>query len=144
LKEGKILKKDVMITVNSRQEHPDKDADVFNFITEGVYYKEDGNYYITYNESHLTGMDGTTTTLKIEPDSVTLIRSGNVSSLMVFKKGRRHTSEYSTEYGTFEVGVTAQKVSVNMDDSGGNIDVEYFIEVNNQLTSFTTLNVKVQ
>jgi len=144
LKEGKILKRDVMITVNSRQEHPDKDTDVFNFITEGTYYKEGDNYYITYNESYLTGMDGTTTTLKVEPDAVTLIRSGNVSSLMVFKKGRKHTSEYSTEYGTFEVGVTAQKVSVNMNDLGGNIDVEYFIEVNNQLTSFTTLNVKVQ
>ncbi|AGC69489.1 hypothetical protein Cst_c25320 [Thermoclostridium stercorarium subsp. stercorarium DSM 8532] len=138
------MKKDVMITVNSVQEHPDKEADVFNFVTEGVYYKEGDNYYITYNESDLTGMEGTTTTLKIEPDSVTLIRSGNVSSLMVFQKGRKHTSEYSTEYGTFEVGVTAQKVSVNMDDSGGSIDVEYFIEVNNQLTSFTTLNVKVQ
>jgi len=144
LKEGKILKRDVMITVNSRQEHPDKDTDVFNFITEGTYYKEGDNYYITYNESYLTGMDGITTTLKVEPDAVTLIRSGNVSSLMVFKKGRKHTSEYSTEYGTFEVGVTAQKVSVNMNDLGGNIDVEYFIEVNNQLTSFTTLNVKVQ
>lgn len=138
------MKRDVMITVNSRQEHPDKDTDVFNFITEGTYYKEGDNYYITYNESYLTGMDGTTTTLKVEPDAVTLIRSGNVSSLMVFKKGRKHTSEYSTEYGTFEVGVTAQKVSVNMNDLGGNIDVEYFIEVNNQLTSFTTLNVKVQ
>ena len=138
------MKRDVMITVNSRQEHPDKDTDVFNFITEGTYYKEGDNYYITYNESYLTGMDGTTTTLKVEPDAVTLIRSGNVSSLMVFKKGRKHTSEYSTEYGTFEVGVTAQKVSVNMNDLGGNIDVEYFIEVNNQLTSFTTLKVKVQ
>jgi len=80
------LKRDVMITVNSRQEHPDKDTDVFNFITEGTYYKEGDNYYITYNESYLTGMDGTTTTLKVEPDAVTLIRSGNVSSLMVLRK----------------------------------------------------------
>lgn len=138
------MKKDVMITVDSRQEHPDKDADVFNFITEGTYYKEEGNYYITYDESNITGMDGTTTTLKIEPDSVTLIRLGNVSSLMVFQQGRKHISEYNTEYGTFEVGVTAHKVCVNMDDLGGNINVEYIIEVNNQLTSYTTLNVKVQ
>ena len=63
---------------------------------------------------------------------------------MVFQKGRKHTSEYNTEYGTFEVGVTAQKVSVDMNDLGGSINVEYIIEVNNQLTSFTTRNVKVQ
>jgi len=145
LREGAKLKKDVMITVDSKQEHPDRDdADVYNFVTEGTYYKEGGNYYITYTESNITGMDGTTTTLKVEPDAVTLIRLGNVSSLMVFQKGRRHTSEYNTEYGTIEVGVTAQKVSVDMNDLGGNINVEYIIEVNNQLTSFTTLNVKVQ
>lgn len=138
------MKKDVLITVDSIQEHPDQDADVFNFVTEGTYYKEDGNYYITYNESNITGMEGTTTTFKIEPDSVTLIRLGSISSLMVFQKGRKHVSEYNTEYGTFEIGVTAHKLSVDMNDTGGQINVEYIIEVNNQLTSITTLNVKVQ
>lgn len=138
------MKKDVMITVDSKQEHPDKDADIMNFVTEGTYYKKENDYYITYDESKLTGMDGTTTTLKIEPDSVTLIRLGNVSSLMVFQKGRKHTSEYNTDYGVIEVGVTARKLSVDMNDLGGQINVEYVIEVNNQLTSFTTLSVMVQ
>ncbi len=138
-----MLKKDVMITVDSKQEHPDQDAEVMNFITEGSYYKKGGNYYITYAESPVTGLDGTTTTLKIEPESITLIRHGNVSSLMVFKKGRKHTSGYETEYGTIEVGVTARKLSVDMNDFGGHFNVEYILEVNNQITSFTTLDVKV-
>ena len=47
-----------MITVDSKQEHPDKDADIINFVTEGSFYKEEDNYYISYNESNLTGMDG--------------------------------------------------------------------------------------
>lgn len=144
MKEGTILKKDVMITVDSKQEHPDQDPQIMNFITEGTYYKKENHYYITYAESPITGLDGTTTTLEVSPDSITIIRFGKVSSLMVFEKGRKHTSEYNTEYGMIEVGVIARSLFVDMNDSGGLFNVEYVIEVNNQLTSFTTLNVKVQ
>ncbi len=133
-----------MITVDSKQEHPDKDADIYNFVTEGSFYKEEDNYYISYDESNLTGMEGTTTTFKIEPNSVTLIRFGSVSSLMVFEKGRRHVSEYNTEHGTFEIGIMAQNLSVDLDDLGGHINVEYVIEVNNQVASYTTFDLKVQ
>ena len=138
------MKKEVMITVDSKQEHPDKDADIYNFVTEGSFYKEEDNYYISYDESNLTGMEGTTTTFKIEPNSVTLIRFGSVSSLMVFEKGRRHVSEYNTEHGTFEIGIMAQNLSVDLDDLGGHINVEYVIEVNNQVASYTTYDLKVQ
>ncbi|HZK28290.1 MAG TPA: DUF1934 domain-containing protein [Thermoclostridium sp.] len=138
------MKKEVMITVDSKQEHPDKDADIYNFVTEGSFYKEEDNYYISYDESNLTGMEGTTTTFKIEPNSVTLIRFGSVSSLMVFEKGRRHVSEYNTEHGTFEIGIMAQNLSVDLDDLGGHINVEYVIEVNNQVASYTTFDLKVQ
>ncbi|MDD4296902.1 MAG: DUF1934 domain-containing protein [Ruminiclostridium sp.] len=144
MKEGTILKKDVMITVDSKQEHPEQEPEVMNFITEGTYSKKDNCYCITYDESPVTGLDGTTTTMEIASDSVTLIRYGNVSSLMVFEKGRKHTSEYNTEYGIFAVGVTARKLNVELNDHGGHFDIEYVLEVNNQVTSFTTLNIKVQ
>lgn len=138
------MKKDVMITVDSRQKHPNSEPEFINFITEGTYSTKDGHYCITYAESPVTGLDGTTTTLEVTPESVTLIRFGNVSSLMVFEKGRKHTSEYNTEYGIIEVGVTAKKLNVNMNEQGGHFDVEYVLEVNNHITSVNTLNVKVQ
>ncbi|NLY18355.1 MAG: DUF1934 domain-containing protein [Clostridiaceae bacterium] len=138
------MEKTVMIIVDSKQEHPNQKPEVISFVTEGTYSKKDGRFCITYAESPVTGLDGTTTTLEVASDSVTLIRFGNVSSLMVFEKGRKHTSEYNTEYGVIEVGVTARKLNVNMDEHGGHFDIEYVLEVNNQVTSFTTLNVKVQ
>jgi uncharacterized beta-barrel protein YwiB (DUF1934 family) len=63
---------------------------------------------------------------------------------MVFEKGRKHTSGYNTEFGIIEVSVTARKINVDMNDSGGHFDLEYVVEVNNQVTSLTTINVKVQ
>lgn len=144
MKEGTMLKKDVMITVDSKQQHPDQEPEVINFITEGTYSKKDDHYCITYAESPVTGLDGTTTTMEVASDSVTLIRFGNVSSLMVFERGRKHISEYNTEYGNIKVGITARKLNVEMNDHGGHFGVEYVLEVNNQVTSLTTLNVKVQ
>lgn len=144
MKEGTILEKDVMIIVDSKQERPDHNPEIMNFITEGTLSKKDNRYCITYAESPVTGLDGTTTTMEVESNSVTLIRYGNVSSLMVFERGCKHTSEYNTEYGVIEIGVTARKLDVDMNDLGGRFDIEYVLEVNNQVTSFTTLNVKVQ
>lgn len=138
------MKRNVMITVDSKQEHLDRDPEIINLITEGTYYMEEDAYYITYTESPVTGLDGTTTTFKISPDSVTLIRHGSVSSLMVFEKGRKHISGYVTGFGVIEIGVTARKLVVDMNDKGGHINLEYVLEVNNTVASFTTLNVKVQ
>lgn len=138
-----MLKKNVMIMVDSKKEQPDKEAEEMKFVTEGFYYKKDGNYFISYAESPVTGLDGTNTIMKIESDSVMLIRSGTASSLMFFKKGCKHTSGCNTENGIVELGVIARSLNVSLDDKGGQFQVEYVLEVNNRLTSLTTLNVKV-
>ena len=42
---------------------------------------------IKYEESEITGLKGNTTVLKIEKDSVTMIRYGKNSGTMYFKEG---------------------------------------------------------
>ncbi|NLG88277.1 MAG: DUF1934 domain-containing protein [Clostridiaceae bacterium] len=138
-----MLKKNVMIMVDSRKKQPDKEAEEMKLITEGLYCIKGDHYYISYAESPVTGLDGTNTIIKIEPDSIMLIRSGAASSLMFFKKGCRHTSGCDTGNGIVEFGVTALDLNVSLDDKGGQFRVEYIIEVNNRLQSLTTLNVKV-
>ena len=138
-----MLKKNVMIMVDSKKEQPDREAEEMKFITEGFYFKKDDHYFISYAESPITGLDGTNTIIKIESDSVMLIRSGTASSLMFFKKGCRHISGCNTENGIIELGVTARNLNVDLDDKGGQFEVKYILEVNNRLASLTTLNVKV-
>lgn len=137
------MKKSVMITVDSKQEHPEQETDFMNFMTEGTLCEKGNNLYLTYSESEVTGLNGTTTTLKIADKSVTLMRFGSVNSLMLFEKGRRHLSGFKTEHGVIEIGVTAGKVDVDMNDKGGHINVEYVLEVDNKVTSYTTLGIKV-
>ncbi|HAA25786.1 MAG TPA: DUF1934 domain-containing protein [Ruminiclostridium sp.] len=138
-----MLKKNVMIIVDSKKEQPDREAEEMKFMTEGIYCKKGGHYFISYAESPVTGLDGTNTIIKIEPDSIMLIRSGTASSLMFFKKGCKHTSGCDTGNGIVEFGVTALNLNVSLDEKGGQFHVEYVLEVNNRLQSLTTLNVKV-
>lgn len=125
------MKKDVIISVKGAQTADDQDAGRLELVTEGKYYKKGGVYYITYKESEVTGMEGTTTTLKVADGIVTLMRFGSVNSQFVFEQGRKHISYYDTTYGNFTIGVYASEVDINVNDDGGEIWVDYELEIDN-------------
>ena len=113
-------------------------------ITGGQFYKEDGRYIVTYNESELTGMDGTTTTFSIEPERVEMLRTGETIAQMVFEKDRKHTAFMETPMGAVTVGVCARKVSGEFDDGGGTVSIVYDVEVDHQKTSTNSIFVRVK
>ncbi|HEX2946194.1 MAG TPA: DUF1934 domain-containing protein [Clostridia bacterium] len=128
------MDKNVIISVKGTQTSEDQDSNVLELVTEGKYYKEDEAYYVTYDESDVTGMNGTKTTLKVMDGIVTLIRVGSVNSQFVFQQGQKHISYYDTEYGAFTIGVLANEVDVRIDDDGGEIRVGYQLEIDNNNT----------
>lgn len=125
------MNKNVIISVKGIQTSSGKDANTLELVTEGRYYKKGNTYYVTYKESEVTGMDGTTTTLKITDGIVTLMRFGNVNTQFIFEEGQKHVSYYDTQYGTFTVGVMTHAVTVDVDDAGGEIRVDYQLEIDN-------------
>lgn len=128
------MDKNVIISVKGTQSADDNDVNTMELVTEGRLYKEDNAYVVTYDESEITGMDGTKTTLKVLDGIVTLVRAGAVNSHFVFQQGQKHVSYYDTEHGAFTIGVTANEVNVRLDDSGGEIRVGYQIEIDNNNT----------
>lgn len=75
-------------------------------------------------------MEGTTTTLKIGEDGVvTLMRFGSVNTQFIFEQGQKHMSYYDTKYGTFTVGITTNIVRVDIDDKGGEVRVDYQLDI---------------
>lgn len=120
---GKKMMKNAIISVKGRN-GPDE-GDRIELLTEGEFYKEDGEYCISYEETGMTGMEGTVTTVRAGINKVTLNRKGTVTSEFVFEEGRKNISHYATENGVFTVGVTAKSVEVAVDDSGGIISVVY-------------------
>ncbi len=128
------MSKNVIISVKGIQTDIEKDTNTLELITEGKYYQKGSNYYITYKESEVTGMLGTTTTLKVGDGIVSLMRFGKVNSQFVFQKGLKHISSYETEYGNYTIGVYADNVEISINDAGGEIRVGYQIEIDNHST----------
>lgn len=122
---------------------PSGQTDKISFVTEGKLLKENDDYIISYEESEITGLSGTTTIMKICKDSVTLIRQGNVDSVMLFEAGKTHLADYGTQYGSLLLGVTTKNINIDLNDAGGNIKVDYIFEFNHVYGGRNKLNVAV-
>jgi uncharacterized beta-barrel protein YwiB (DUF1934 family) len=138
------VNKNVIINVTGIQINEYGERDAQEFITTGSYYAKKGAYFIIYNESEVTGMPGTTTSLKAEPARVILNRMGTSQLRQVFETGMRHQGNYVTPYGTMYMSVTPSRVEVNLTDAGGSINLEYELEIENEKVSDNTLLLTVR
>lgn len=82
--------KKALITVKGIQKNAQNETDTIELVTEGRFSKKGEYYYIKYDESEISGLDKTTTTLKVGEDSVVLMRFGENQSKMIFEKDVRH------------------------------------------------------
>ena len=94
------MKKDVWLTIRSRQQFEGCDEERVNLETAATLYERGGKYYIAYEESELTGLEGTKTTVKLDGKTVTLIRTGTFPSHMLFSEDERHVGLYQTPVGS--------------------------------------------
>ena len=73
----------VILSVRGEQYFDGCDPDDTELTTEGTLTMIPGGVRLRYEESALTGMEGTTTTFELRGPRVLLTRSGNVNSQMV-------------------------------------------------------------
>ena len=139
------MDKSFIISIRVTQTLDDNPPETVELITEGrlIDCGEEG-YTLTYQESELTGLEGTLTTFQIERDRVTLLRVGEVNSQMVFEEGRRHLSMYDTPYGALSVGINTRKMRAELDARGGNIEIDYAIEIDHALAGQNLFRIHVR
>lgn len=121
--------KDVIISVKGTQNNSQGDPNLLELVTEGKYYKDGRDFYLVYKETEITGMSGTTTTVKISPGTVVLSRMGTVNSQLIFEQGQKHVSYYDTVNGAFTIGVFTNLMNINVNEHGGELMVDYSLEV---------------
>ena len=138
------MEENVIISIKGSQLYEGQDPDVTELVTAGTLRREQEGYPIAYQETELTGLEGTTTKLRIEGPRVTLLRQGSVNSQMIFEVGRKHLSMYETPYGALAVGVETRRLKNTVDEAGGDLEIDYAIEIDNLLAgkSLFQLNVK--
>ena len=104
---------------------------------------EDG-MVLSYEESELTGMEGTTTTFEVKGPRVTLTRSGAVNAQVVFAAGRQHTSLYETPFGELSVDIQTSILKHNLSERGGLMEIKYSIAVEHTVTGRNCFKIRVR
>lgn len=139
------MRKEVLISIQGKEFYPeDKEENVTKMVTEGKYYKKGNKHFLSYQETEMTGLGKTTTTLKIDENTVAVTRFGEVNSHMVFKSGEKHTGHYDTPVGSFTVGVVSDAVKVDIGEKSGTIDIHYTLEIDNSTKAEHSLCLQVQ
>ena len=110
------MEKEVIISIKGMQKYENAELDTIELVTWGRLERDGESFTLSYQESAVTGMDGTLTTFQIEPERVTLLRVGEYTSQMVFQEGRRHMSMYNTPYGTMSIGVNTRHLTAQVGD----------------------------
>ena len=78
-----------VIKITGVQGFMQPDAETVEFVTDGVYCRTEDGYQIFYHESALTGLAGTSTTVDITRDAITVERKGMLNTKMVFREGEK-------------------------------------------------------
>lgn len=125
------MKQNVVLRIQGRQTYGNQEPEVIELVTDGTMEFRDGGWDISYEESALTGMEGVTTTFRVEPGKVTLLRSGKLSSAMVFQENVPHDSLYQLEFGALLMTVKATRVFYDLVPDGGMVDLVYEICIEN-------------
>ncbi len=103
----------------------------FEILTEGRLVTSPERVELIYEEGELTGMEGSVTSIgfaRTAPGLISMLRTGLVSTAMVFEKGKRHICLYNTPFSEFEICVCALQVE-NRLLSDGVLVLDYLIEI---------------
>lgn len=140
-----MMEKQVLIFVRGEQFYDDMEPDTTELMTEGVMtIADDGAISLTYEETELTGMEGTTTRFLVRDDTVELTRTGGVNSQIVFQRGKRHSSLYETPGGMMLVDVVTTGLAHRLDSHGGLMEIQFNIAVDHQVTGQNRFKIRVR
>lgn len=138
------MRKNVLLSICGRQSYPGQEPDSIELVTAGTMEQVPGGWELSYLESDLTGLDGVKTVFRVEDNKITLTRQGRLRSEMVFMEGMRHESLYQMEFGALMMVVCARKISANLSENGGTVDLVYSIEIEQSMAGTVDYHLDVK
>ena len=135
--------RDVIISVTGVQ-HGVGGPDSLQLVTAGQYGVDRDEIRMTWEESELTGMEGTRTSITVQPRSVVLSREGANNSTMEFEEGHKHYFLYETPFGSATMGLDTHRIRSRLGFHGGDMEIEYTLDVNQTIVGRNRFYIQVQ
>ncbi len=136
------MEKKALISVKSFSDIDPNEA--VEVVTPGSFIINEDTFEAIYEESKISGMDGTTTKLRIGGDSMMLVREGTTNTTMEFSEGYMSPCLYNTPYGTLDLNIDTKKLDITIDENGGEIYSKYILGFVGQEDITTELHIKIK
>lgn len=136
--------KDVWISISNHQNDGQQEEDTMLFDTAGSYYFNDGIGVLSYQESELTGLEGTRTSVMVMPNQVVVDRDGMLTGRMVFREGTKDSFPYNTPYGQMMLGIDTRKIRHNFNENGGDVEIDYITDLAHTFVSRNKFRISVK
>lgn len=133
----------VVLDIRGEQYFDQVEPDATELMTEGIMEVTENGLLLTYQESELTGMEGTTTTFELDGSRVILTRMGSFNSQMIFEEGMPHTSLYETPFGELAMDIQTSRLRHNLTERGGILEIQYTISVDHTVTGRNSFKLRV-
>ena len=133
---------DVIISISGLQDAGTPDN--IEFVTCGNYCFEKGCIRISYQESELTGLEGTQTTITVTPEGVFLTREGTMTTCMKFIEGQRDSFLYDTPFGSATMTIDTNRIRTAFSPHGGVMEIDYVIDIDHSLVNRSKFRLNVR
>ena len=143
LKGTESMEESVVISVEGKLKFLGEEPQTVQIVTDGIMKRVGDVVYLSYEESEMTGMEGTTTTFAVKDDHVELTRTGAVQSRMVFETGKKNVSLYDMGFGALTIGIKARRLKNNLGPEGGRLAISYGIEIEDQIQGLNSFTIDV-
>ena len=134
----------VVLRIDSCQQALNEEPERTRLTTGGTLELDGEAIVLTYEESALTGLEGTTTSFRVEPKRTVLERHGTLESRMVFEPGREDCSLYDMGFGTMMISVVTEGMTTLLNEHGGVLDLDYRVEVEHAPCSHNYYHIEIQ
>ena len=138
------MMKDVWISISNRQQDGGKEENTLVFDTAGYYFFDDGVGVLSYQESELTGLEGTRTSVMVMPDQVVVDRDGILTGRMVFREGVRDSFPYDTPSGQMMLGIDTRRIRHNFNENGGDVEIDYITDLSHAFVANNNFRISVK
>lgn len=135
--------KDVIISVTGVQQGVNG-PDAMELVTAGQYGQDEKETLLTWQESELTGMEGTKTSLRVQPRGVVLSREGTLNTRMEFEEGRKRYFLYETPFGSATMGLNTRRIVNCLGAHGGEIEIDYSVDMDATVVGRNRFFIRVQ
>lgn len=124
----------------------DGESDSIEVITNGDYSREDsGDITVTYPEfSDENPSVRTDTVVTLRGKTLTIERTGPMSSRLILEKGKRHQCLYDTPMGQMFIGIFTDSIKVIASENGADIRASYQLDFNQHVVSSNEFHIRVE